>query len=131
VSIEEDFTIDSLHRVRSLVEAAAGRIGLTGADLDALVTAVNEIAINAVLHAGGRGRLRIQPSPGGITVEISDTGPGLPDTAARPGPPPADATSGRGLWLARLLCPSMAVTDTGRGLTVRFEATAALDPGRS
>jgi anti-sigma regulatory factor (Ser/Thr protein kinase) len=121
--VSEEFTINDLRRVRTLVARAAQWIGLTVKALDDLVVAVNEIAINALLYAGGRARITVAACPDGMSVEISDSGPGLP-SGLREERPPTDALGGRGLWLARRLCPQMTISSSPRGVTVRMIAMA-------
>src|SRR5829696_9268180 len=100
-----EFRRSDLGPVRRLVAASAAKAGLLGNRLQGFVLAVNEIATNAVLHGGGRGRLRMWRTGPQLICEISDTGPGLPGGRLPPdGPPAPDATSGRGLWLTRSLC---------------------------
>jgi anti-sigma regulatory factor (Ser/Thr protein kinase) len=120
-AVSEGFTIGDLSRVRMLVTRACEHVGL-GAATDDFVTAVNEIAINAIRHAGGCGHLTITASDQDVVVvEIADTGPGFSVDGAdqRPGP---GATDGRGLWLARLLCPTISFTPGDHGMTVRLIA---------
>jgi serine/threonine-protein kinase RsbW len=117
--VSEDFTVTGLQRVRTLVKRAAQWVGLATDAIENLVLAVNEIAINAVLHAGGRGHLAIRAWPTGIVVEISDAGPGLPADVSDQRPD-VHATHGRGLWLARRLCPDITMINSGHGLTVRL-----------
>jgi anti-sigma regulatory factor (Ser/Thr protein kinase) len=123
-AVSEEFTIGELGRVRALVSRAAKLVGLTRSVIDNLVVAVNEIAANAVRYAGGKGRIRIRSYDRGISVEISDSGPGLPaGLGDRPAGP--TATGGRGLWMAHRLCPSMTVASSKRGVTVTLSAMRA------
>jgi serine/threonine-protein kinase RsbW len=122
--VTEEFTIIDLPRVRRLVTRAAQLVGLTVAAIDNLVVAVNEIAVNAIRYAGGKGRLTIRSWPAGLSVEISDDGPGLPAGLADH-LPASDAVSGRGLWMARRLCSKMTISSSPRGLTIRLVATPA------
>jgi anti-sigma regulatory factor (Ser/Thr protein kinase) len=120
-TVEEDFTIADLGRLRSLVARAAHLVGLTVKAVDDLVLAVNEIAGNAIRYAGGRGRIKIVSWARGIAVEISDRGPGFPAGLVDERPP-VGAIGGRGLWMARRLCDRMTVASTDRGVTVRLVA---------
>lgn len=117
--LSEDFTVNDLPRLRSLVARAAMLAGLTARVIEDLVTAVNEIATNAIRYAGGRGRITISSFARGVSVEISDHGPGLPANlrAERPAP---EATGGRGIWMARRLCERMAISSSPYGVTVRL-----------
>jgi anti-sigma regulatory factor (Ser/Thr protein kinase) len=113
------FTIDDLQRVRSVVANAAHDAGLTDTRSENLVTAVNEVAVNAVEHAGGHGSLSVVPSAMGVVVEVHDDGPGLPPrlNTALPGP---EATGGRGIWLASMLCRQITIASDPSGVTVRL-----------
>jgi two-component sensor histidine kinase len=84
------------------------------------VTAVSEIATNAVMHAGGGGRIRFWLDQDALICEISDSGPGLADPTAGTSPPVASPRGGYGLWMARTLCPDLALTTTPAGTTVRM-----------
>ncbi len=123
-SVREHFTIDDLARVRRLVQAEASRAGLGPADADSLVVAVNEIAVNAVLYAGGGGSVQVEQLPDGIVVEIRDEGPGLPtgmtDAEPQDARPPVEAVGGRGLWMARRLCGKLSISSNPRGVVVRM-----------
>ena len=78
-TVTEYFSVDDLHHVRVLVERACAAVGMAGERIYRLVFAVNEIAINAVKHAGGWGVLTVRQSRHGVSVEVSDRGPGLPE----------------------------------------------------
>jgi anti-sigma regulatory factor (Ser/Thr protein kinase) len=116
----ETFTVDDLPRVRGLVARAGRRVGLASPQADDLVAAVNEVAINAVLYAGGKGSITVAQTPEGVAVEISDEGPGLPPDMSAGEPPAPNATGGRGLWLARYWCRRLTLCSSHRGLTVRM-----------
>jgi serine/threonine-protein kinase RsbW len=122
--VTEDFTITELHRIRTLVHRAAAVIGLTGAVIENLVAAVNEIAVNAIRYAGGRGRITIRSCPKGVAVDIADNGPGLPADLSGDLPAP-NAVGGRGLWMARRLCAYMDISSSPRGVTISLAAIRA------
>jgi anti-sigma regulatory factor (Ser/Thr protein kinase) len=117
--VTEYFSVDDLHHVRVLVERACAAVGMSAERIYRLVSAVNEIAINAVKYAGGGGVLTVRQTPHGVSVEVSDRGPGLPE-ALPTKPPSVDATAGRGLWIARRQCPDMTVNSSPDGVRVRF-----------
>lgn len=76
----------------------------TGFDLDRveeLTLAVNEVVTNALVHGGGRARLRVWVSADGVTCTVEDEGPGNEDALLGYRPPPPGAERGYGLWLAR------------------------------
>jgi anti-sigma regulatory factor (Ser/Thr protein kinase) len=118
-AITEDFTLSDLHRVRGLVEEASVAAGLAPSNTSNLVVAVNEILINAVLHAGGGGSVTVRTSGDGVLIEVRDSGPGIPTDVPtqRPGPL---VEGGRGLWMARKLCPHFSITNGPVGAIVRL-----------
>lgn len=89
------------------------------------MVAVNELLTNAVRHGGGTGRLSLWQSDGSVVCEVSDSGGGLAET---PGTqrPAADQPGGWGLWLARELTDTFAVTTGDRGTTVRVSSRTSL-----
>jgi hypothetical protein len=71
------------------------------------VTAVSEIATNAVVHAGGGGHIRLWIDADTPICETTDTGPGLSDPTAGTTPPAASPHGGYGLsWPERCVPPS-------------------------
>ncbi len=122
VLIALEFRRPDIGRLRQRVAGCAREAGLRGQRLQAFVMAVNEIITNAVLHGGGRGRLRLWCRDRELVCEVSDRGPGIPGEHTTAERPPPEATSGRGLWLTRRLCDAFSV-ETGRhGTTVRVAA---------
>lgn len=75
--------------------------------VDDVVLAVHELAANSIIHGGGSGRLRAWETPAELVFEVSDDGPGAPGPVLSP--PPVDAGSGRGLWLAHELCDDLRI----------------------
>jgi anti-sigma regulatory factor (Ser/Thr protein kinase) len=79
-----------------------------------------ELASNAVRHGGGRVRLRLWTTPGAIYCQVTDDGPGFPDSkypaVQRPEP---SASGGRGLWLVLHFSDALTVdNDIDGGATV-------------
>ncbi|MFI8231204.1 ATP-binding protein [Streptomyces sp. NPDC085900] len=115
--LEQPFTADCLALLRALVESTAAKEGVDDDRLGEFVLAVDEIACNAVEHAGGSGHLVLRRVDGALECLISDTGPGftpeLPEA-----PPDLDSTGGRGLWLARLLTDRLTITTGAAGAVV-------------
>lgn len=112
------FSRESMPTVRREVGRCAADRGLTD-DLQRakFVTAVNEIATNAVSHGGGRGALRLWLDGGVLWCQVSDSGRGIHprwlDTSTRSGPGEVPC---RGLWLARQICGPIEI-DTSRSGT--------------
>jgi anti-sigma regulatory factor (Ser/Thr protein kinase) len=125
VAVTEAFLGTDIGDVRALVRAAGTVAGVPADELDNLLVAVSEIATNAVVHGSAVGSVTVEHVMAGLVVEISDEGGGLPDglVVQRPA---GDAVGGRGLWLARLMCPQIEVSSSPHGVTVRLAA-----PGHS
>lgn len=112
-----------LMAVREATRAAAAAAGFSLVNQTKLVTAVSELARNAVVHGGG-GEVVIEPvadgAARGVRLVISDTGPGIPDIAQAL----TDGYStghglGLGLGGARRLVDDFSIeTGPGQGTTV-------------
>lgn len=123
VDLEQTFDIDSLHILRQTVAAHADRIGANDDQLERLIIVTSELAINAIRHGGGQGRLLLWRNEHAIICEVSDQGPGIKDPAAGTSPPnPLSGESGgRGLWICRKLTSELRINTgpDGRGTVVR------------
>jgi len=113
-----------LMRVREAARSAAAAAGFSLVNQTKLVTAVSELARNAVVHGGG-GEVRIDTVTDagggqGVRLVISDHGPGIPDISQAL----ADGhTTGHGLGLglggARRLVDEFSIeSEPGQGTTV-------------
>lgn len=110
------FTLRDLPRVRIEVDSCAAWAGLDEPRRGEFVVAVDAVAANAVEHAGGEGRLLLRQLGDELECQVTDSGPGFTEEVIPEVLPGLDgASTGRGLWLARL------VTD---GLTVAPAAAA-------
>lgn len=94
----EEFPPDarSVAGARRFLRQALHEIGQddTGRELaDLLVTAANELATNAVLHARTDYTIRVLLDPAVARIEVTDENPRTPQPCLAP----IDATSGRGL----------------------------------
>ncbi|MEV8319926.1 ATP-binding protein [Streptomyces sp. NPDC059900] len=123
--LESRFDQDDLPKLRMLVEQYAGHQGLTEPRRGEFIVALDAVAVNAVAHAGGGGKLILQRSNGHLDCHIHGAGPGF-SADVIPGRVPAldGDQGGRGLWLADLLTDGLGIS-TGPGgfmvtLTVRL-----------
>jgi anti-sigma regulatory factor (Ser/Thr protein kinase) len=117
--VTERFTRDDLRRIRRLVERAGCSVGLSPTRTDDLVLAVSEIATNAIRHGGGSGTLTMVARSDGVSIEVRDSGPGLPVPAQEEVPGPT-SIGGRGLWIVRRLSLSLSIASSEQGVAVRF-----------
>jgi serine/threonine-protein kinase RsbT len=127
-----------LMAVREATRTAAAAAGFSLVNQTKLVTAVSELARNAVVHGGG-GEVRVDPvqrgTVRGVRLVVSDHGPGIADIAEAL----TDGhTTGHGLGLglggARRLVDDFTIESApGQGTTVTIAmwATAGLSPFRS
>jgi PAS domain S-box-containing protein len=68
----------ALHRLRQRAREAAYQAGINQERVGKLLTAVNEAAMNAIVHAGGgTATVEVDPANGAVQVWIEDQGPGL------------------------------------------------------
>lgn len=115
--LECRFDILTLSTVRRELRECVERCGLRDMDAEKFVLAVNEIATNAIRHAGGSGSLTLWAHAGHLYCRVVDRGPGIPvawlDGTARS---QRDTVPRNGLWLTRRICDSVEI-DTGRSGT--------------
>ncbi len=119
VPLDQTFDAGGLIALRSAVAAHATELGLSATRRDELILLAHELASNAVVHGGGRGRLRLWAADGRVYCEVSDSGPGLPAGLVTVGEqPPLGATGGRGLWLVRVLADDLDLRSGPEGSTI-------------
>jgi anti-sigma regulatory factor (Ser/Thr protein kinase) len=113
------FDPDSLGAVRTFVAISALDAGLDGDRTDDLILAVNELAANSIVHAGGKGELLIWQDGDSLLCEVRD--PGFIDAplAGREVPDPG-STGGCGLWMANQLCDLVQIRTFAHGSAVRL-----------
>ena len=106
---EHTFTVGTLAHMRKLVSAYAN--WLRREQVEDLVLAVNELATNSILHASGRGVLRMWRENDTVVCEVSDSGTGFP--------PSFTGLSGFGIVMVNLLCDLVRTHTSHSGTTVR------------
>jgi anti-sigma regulatory factor (Ser/Thr protein kinase) len=113
------FDADNLLGLRGQVTRFATATGLSAARATELVTAVNEVATNSIVHGGGKGTLRMWGDGSNIVCEVRDSGHyDVPlGDRAKPGP---GLRESRGLWLANHLCDLVQIRTFADGTVVRL-----------
>jgi anti-sigma regulatory factor (Ser/Thr protein kinase) len=106
---EHNFSVGTLAHMRKLVSAYA--TWLRREQIEDLVLAVNELATNSILHASGRGVLRMWREGDTVVCEVSDSGRGFP--------PSFTGLSGFGIVMVNLLCDLVRTHTSHSGTTVR------------
>lgn len=106
---EHNFSVGTLAHMRKLVTAYAN--WLRREQVEDLVLAVNELATNSILHASGRGVLRMWREGDTVVCEVSDSGTGFP--------PSFTGLSGFGIVMVNLLCDLVRTHTSHSGTTVR------------
>ncbi|MGW6447497.1 anti-sigma factor RsbA family regulatory protein [Lentzea sp. NPDC055074] len=106
---EHKFSVGTLAHMRKIVSAYAH--WLRREQVEDLVLAVNELATNSILHASGRGVMRLWREGDTAVCEVSDTGAGFP--------PSFTGLSGFGIVMVNLLCDLVRTHTSHSGTTVR------------
>lgn len=118
-AVELDFKPESMLALRRVVARNATAAGLNASRATELVTSVNEVATNSIVHGGGGGTLRLWREPNSIVVEIRDRGAfdrPLIDRVQ----PGEDPSAPRGLWLANQLCDLVQIRNFKTETAVRL-----------
>ncbi|MFS8478437.1 MAG: ATP-binding protein [Micromonosporaceae bacterium] len=108
----------SLAGMRYAVARHGAGLGLTGERLDAMVVIAHELAANAVVHGGGRGRLRLWSGDDAVYCQISDEGPGMSSAHPPIAAPPAAFECGRGIFFVHQLADSVDISTDPTGTVV-------------
>jgi anti-sigma regulatory factor (Ser/Thr protein kinase) len=103
--------------VRDFVRRNAGE--LAPDRREDLVLAADEIITNSVKHGGGHCRVAMWHENGSVVCDVQDAGH-ITDPLVGRLAPKADATAGRGLWLANHLCDLVQIRSSQAGTTVRL-----------
>jgi anti-sigma regulatory factor (Ser/Thr protein kinase) len=113
------FRAGDLAGLRDWVRQRVSRAGLDTERVADLLIAVNELATNTVVHAGGPGTLRIWRAGGSLLCEVTDTGR-INDPLAGRYYRPASAGGGQGLRVVNELCDLVELRSGTWGTTVRL-----------
>jgi anti-sigma regulatory factor (Ser/Thr protein kinase) len=115
------FDAEDLLEVRQFVAYHADSMGLAAHRVNDLRLAVNELATNSIVHAGGPGVLRVwhDADDGYVVCEIRDSGH-LADHLAGRIPPSVTSERGRGLLLVNYLCDLVRIHTNQTQTTIRL-----------
>jgi anti-sigma regulatory factor (Ser/Thr protein kinase) len=120
ILLDRRFGRDEITVVRHEVTARLGA-GPLGERLHGFVLAINEVITNAVLHAGGQGRIVLWTTGSAVVCTVTDAGPGIPEQFRRPpSVPEAFEVGGRGIWLAHQLCDKVTLATGPIGTTIEL-----------
>ena len=118
--LDRQFGRDEITVVRHEVTARL-EPGPLGERLHGFVLAINEVITNAVLHAGGQGRIVLSSTGTAVFCTVTDSGPGIPEQFRRPpAVPEAFEVGGRGIWLAHQLCDDVTMATGPIGTTIEL-----------
>jgi len=119
VLLDRTFGHDDIAVLRRAVRERLDRVGVDSDRLHGFVLAVNEVLTNAVLHAGGHGRIVVWMTAGSAWCTVTDSGPGIPERYHQPPAVPGGfETGGRGIWLAYHLCDEVTMATGPIGTTI-------------
>lgn len=118
-AVELAYDSSTLPEVRRFTCEHAARLGLGDDQVGDLELAVNELAANSVVHAGGTGTLRIWAAAGHVIAEAYDTGH-LTDPLVGRRPVALGTDGGRGVLMVNHLADLVRVHTTAEGTTTRL-----------
>lgn len=104
--------------VRRLAVEQGRAFGLPAERIDDLELVVTELVTNSLLHADGRGELRIWPEDGHVVCQVTDAGQ-LADPLAGRRPAEAGQLGGRGLLLVNEVTDLVRMHTDATGTTIR------------
>jgi anti-sigma regulatory factor (Ser/Thr protein kinase) len=102
---------------RRFVKSHCQAMGYNEDTCDTAVLLTSETVTNAFIHGRSEARIRVDPRPGRLLVEVADDNSRHP----RPAGQDDDALDGRGLAIVGLLADRWGVVDDAYGKTVWFE----------
>lgn len=116
---EIPFAREDLSELRRQVAAWASEQDMRDQHVDELMLATHEIAANSVRHGGGVGILRMWREQRTLMCEVQDAGH-IEEPLIGLFPPDEHACSGRGLWIANVVCDLVQIRSTRRGTQIRL-----------
>jgi anti-sigma regulatory factor (Ser/Thr protein kinase) len=133
--LEQAFGPGSLPALRAAVHAHAARAGMPKARADDLTLAAHELAVNAIQHGAGHGRLLMWHQDGMLHCQVEDDGPARQARRDPAGPGQNQAAQWprrqpHGLWLARALADQMTIMSGPSGTRAAVAFTLPDAPAR-
>ena len=105
--LDQEFDPGTLHALRAKVLAQACRAGLSESRATDVVLAVHELAVNAIRHGAGAGRLRVWNLVRELCCQVDDGDP--PDGHRQNQVNSMSSPPGHGLWLVRQVADRMSM----------------------
>jgi anti-sigma regulatory factor (Ser/Thr protein kinase) len=115
--LSQDFDAGSLYGLRQAVAAHTTHAGMPETRADDIVLAVHELAVNAIRHGAGHGRLLITAYDGALHCQVIDggapqaatAGPGPETQPTSPDDAPWPSQHGHGLWFVRQVADDLSL----------------------
>lgn len=115
--LAQDFDAGSLYALRAAVAAHATQAGVPEPRARDIVLAVHELAVNAIRHGAGHGRLLITRHGGALHCQVTDDGKpqaartraGPETQTAGPDDAPWPSQHGHGLWVVRQIADHLSL----------------------
>ena len=107
------YDLREVSRVRHLVEGHALRSAVPRAATEGLVTALNEVLVNALTHGAAPAHLSLWVEDSKLTCQVVDSGPGTPEPLAGVRYPTPSGPLG--LWVARQSCEDVVIRNLPGG----------------
>jgi len=114
--LDQEFDPGTLHALRAKVLAQACRAGLSESRATDVVLAVHELAVNAIRHGAGAGRLRVWNLVRELCCQVDDGDP--PDGHRQTQANSMSSPPGHGLWLVRQVADRMSMVSGPGGTRV-------------
>jgi anti-sigma regulatory factor (Ser/Thr protein kinase) len=135
--LSQDFDAGSLYALRAAVAAHVTQAGMPEPRARDIVLAVHELAVNAIRHGAGHGRLLITDHDGALACQVTDDGTPAPvragtaaeATTASPGDALWASEKGHGLWMVRQIADHLSL-QSGPGGTTATASFTLPPPGQ-
>lgn len=123
--LAQDFDAGALYALRAAVAAHVTQAGMPEPRARDVVLAVHELAVNAIRHGAGHGRLVIANRDGVLHCQVTDNGKppaarvgaGAEPNTMSPDDPPWPSEQGHGLWVAQQVADHVSL-QSGPGGTI-------------